>query len=259
MVSSVLKYTVHLVDEAEPGENDAQKTPKITAHLKDGSIIEDLDKVYVGTGYYPFPDFVKVVYRPQLHSDPGYAYTSTSPDASPPPPASSEGQDHRHVPVVTPQTRPRRIPHLHRLSIYGPNPSLAFVGSVMTYTPFLTADIVSTYVALVFNRRLPIPSSTWERLAYERNRLETIRLRLVGMEDPTSFITYSVMAVDEGPYGRELRDDVVKVVPELDGSLPVWNEETTNARENMFKAKIEALKWAKDRGGGGNLESTVNV
>jgi hypothetical protein len=79
------------------------------------------------------------------------------------------------------------------------------------------------------------------------------------MEDPTSFITYSVMAVAEEPYGRGLREDVVKVLPELDGSLPVWSEETSKAKENMFKAKIEALKWAKDRGGGGNLESTVNV
>ncbi|RXW19073.1 hypothetical protein EST38_g6793 [Candolleomyces aberdarensis] len=257
-VSSVLKYTVHLVEETDSGENDVQKTPKITADLKDGSIIEDLDNVYVGTGYYAFPDFVKVFHRPQLHSEPGYAYTSTSPDAGPPQ-ASSDDQDRRHVPVVTSQTRPRRIPHLHRLSIYGPNPSLAFVGSVMTYTPFLTADIVSTYVALVFDHRIPIPSSTWDRLAYERNRLEAIRLRLVGMDDPTSFLTYSVMSVDEEAYGRGLREDVVKVLPELDSSLPVWSEETSKAKENMFKTKLEALKWAQDRGGGGNLESSVNV
>ena len=147
---------------------------------------------------------------------------------------------------------------MHRLSIYGPNPTLACVGSVMTYTPFLTADIVSTYVALVFSHRLSIPSSTWDRLAYERDRLEVVKSRLVGIEDPTSFITYSVMSVDEEAYGRGLREDVVKVLPELDSSLPVWSEETSDAKKNMFKTKFEALKWAQDRGGGGNLESAVN-
>ncbi|KAJ3526283.1 hypothetical protein NMY22_g10227 [Coprinellus aureogranulatus] len=245
MVTPVVQYAV----------KEGGPKSKFDAYLKDGTILEDLDVVLCGTGYYPFPDFVKVFKRPEIHSEVGYRYPPNLAESEGPlRPESGAPYVLEHVPVVVPETRPRRVPHLHRLSIYAPNPSLAFVGTVMTYTPFTTADVTSSYVALVLSHKLPIPSSTWDRLRYERDRLEVIRSRLVGVVDPTSFLTYSVMAVDEEGYGRALREDVVSVLPELNEVLPIWNEETSKAKENMFKIKLDALKWARDRGWGGNLE-----
>ena len=250
MVSPVVRYSVHDTSPA-----------KASVCLEDGTVINDLDVVLCGTGYYPFPDFVKVFKRPEIHSEPGYGYASTllEPNAHEKP--SGVNNPPEHLPVVVPETRPRRMPHMHRLSIYAPNPSLAFVGTVMTYTPFTTADIVSSYVALVFSHKLPIPTSTWDRLQYERDRLDLVKSRLVGVENPTSFFTYSVMSIDEEGYGRSLREDVVSVLPELDLTLPMWNEDTSKAKENMFKNKLEALRWARGKGWGGNREQgpTDNV
>ena len=179
-------------NEGEAGSGSANEEGqeyKISAHLKDGTIIEDVDVVWVGTGYRPSADFVKVVRRPEIHAGvdseagsqlpliplltPPPSNTANPKDARP----EAEGEENRtgkgkadsrkdketDEDIFYPfdESAPaayRRIPHLHRLILYAPNPSLAFVGSMMTYLPFLTADVVSRWIGEVWSGAIPFAS-----------------------------------------------------------------------------------------------------
>ncbi|TFK24591.1 FAD/NAD(P)-binding domain-containing protein [Coprinopsis marcescibilis] len=212
-------------------------THKFDAHLEDGTVLTDLDYVFLGTGYRPFPDFIKVFQRPEIHSAPDYSY---------------------HPQGELPEPDPPRIPHLHKLLFYAPNPSLAFTGAPATFTPFINGDVASTYIALVLSHVIPIPTSASKRLDYEQARLQLIQERQKVANNPSSLqVAYSVMAQDEEGYFAGLREEVVTVRPELDGLLPIWGPETTQKRVAASKIKIGALNWFKARGGGGNVQLEV--
>ena len=66
------------------------------------------------------------------------------------------------------------------------------------------------------------------------------------MDDPTSFLVFSVLGPDEQEYARMLKEDIVKVRPEFDKILRVWSDERTVVREAMFKTKFESILYAKE-------------
>jgi hypothetical protein len=191
---------------------------KFDAVLTDGTTLRDLDYVYCGTGYKPLSNFIHVL--------------------------DEAGVD--HIPFTSDKVYPYRVPNLHRLAMYAHNPSLAFIGAPMVFTPFTVADVVSSWLALAWRGEVPYPDTPKERLVYERERLRKIAKICSEMENPTSFLTFSVMAADEQGYAASFREEVVKARPELDAVLPIWNDEKTEAREAMFKTKYYALEYARD-------------
>src|SRR5204863_7181862 len=132
----------------------------LTLHLQDGSEIADVDEVWVGTGYGWTLPFVRV-----LKAEGGGGGGG-----------GGEGGPHRRrlSPLTPPSLNLSRIPSFHRFIPYAPNPPSACVGQVMSFTPFILADVSSTWLALAWSGELPYPSSIEGRLAFERERLAQI-------------------------------------------------------------------------------------
>jgi len=192
---------------------------KFDALLADGTHLHDLDYVHVGTGYRPLPDFVHV-YR--------------------------EGSMNL-APLVTEEVVPHRVPFLHRHIIYAFNPSLAFVGAVVSYTPFILADLVSTWLSLAWTGRIGIPDTVDGRLAWERERLARIQAQRNSTDNPSVFLGFSFLRRDEQAYAEILREEVTSACPSLDATLALWNDERTAVRESMSGLKLESLYFTKDR------------
>ena len=209
MVAPVAKYIVKSTPEGD----------KIDVKLTDGTDILDIDMVEVGTGYKPYPEFIHVL-------KPGDDST-------------------QHAPLISESTIPHRIPSLHRFILYAHNPSLAFVGAPMAFTPFTIADVVSTWLALAWLGEAPYPNTVEGRLEFEKERLAAVEKRRAGMDNPSSLMVYSVLGGDEQEYARALKADVVTARPELAAVLPEWNDERTKVREAMHQKKYDALEYAR--------------
>ncbi|KAJ7751560.1 hypothetical protein DFH07DRAFT_774805 [Mycena maculata] len=224
-VAPVAEYIIH----SAAGKNT------IDAHLTDGTTLPALDAVLFGTGYRPFPDFVRVL-RHNVTND-------------------GNGIDNGVLaPLVTPTTSPVRVPFLHRYTLYAPNPSLALVGTAFaSYTPFTLADVCSTWLALAWSGALAYPTSLRTLLAFEDERLAAVEAARVEMESTdrggaSALVAYGVLGPFEEAYAGALRAEVVRARPELDGVLPVWSPERTAVREAMFDLKRRALEAARARG-----------
>ena len=211
MVAPVAKYNVKSTPEGD----------KIDVKLTDGTDILDIDMVEVGTGYKPYPEFICVL-------KPG-----------------DETQQQLHAPLISESTIPPRIPSLHRFILYAHNPSLAFVGAPMAFTPFTIADVVSTWLALAWLGEISYPDTVEGRLEFEKERLAAVEKRRAGMDNPSSLMVYSVLGGDEQEYARVLKADVVHARPELSAVLPEWNDERTKVRDAMHKTKYDALEYAR--------------
>jgi len=193
---------------------------KFNALLTDGTVLKDLDYVHCGTGYRPFPNFIDVL--------------------------DEEG---KHIPFTLDEVVPwrRRVPMLHRFTMYAHNPFLAFVGAPNVFTPFAVADVVSTWLALAWLNETPYPDTAEARLVYEQERLSNVTKQRAEMQNPTSFLSFGAMTwPDELEYAGGFRADIVKARPELDKILPRWDDERTKAREAMFSTKYRALEYTRD-------------
>ncbi|KAJ8689545.1 hypothetical protein PTI98_012442 [Pleurotus ostreatus] len=214
--------------------SDGRKQVKVV--LEDGNQIEGLDLVIFATGYKPYPSFVSVL------------------------------DDSNLQPLVSQSVEPQRIPRVHRHILYAPNPTLAFVGAVMAFTPFTIADVSSTWLSLAWSGQILYPETTDGRLEFERQRLvklgETAKFFLEneGTErvpddaknvcvngQLTCFISYNVLSIEEEPYAQGLRDDITTVQPELGIVLPEWTKERFEQRNGMYQLKLEALRAARDK------------
>ncbi|KDR73187.1 hypothetical protein GALMADRAFT_251771 [Galerina marginata CBS 339.88] len=213
MVAPVSKYIIKSTAEGA----------KFDALLSDGSLLTDLDTVQVGTGYRPFPNFIHVL--------------------------AHHGGLRGNLPIIDENTIPNRVPTLHQLTMYAYNPSLAFIGAPMAYTPFTIADVVSTWLALAWLGETPYPDTVDGRLVFERERLAAIEKWRKETDNPSSLMVYNVLGYGEQEYARALKADVVKARPQLEGVLPVWSDERTAVREAMHRTKFEALKYAKEHAG----------
>lgn len=209
MVAPVARYTSKLTPEG----------PKIDIKLSDGSEIPDVDEVQIGTGYKHLPDFVHVL-----------------------------GSGGRHAPIVPPSTTPHRVPSLHRHILYAHNPTLAFIGAPMSYTPFTVADVSSTWLTLAWSGEIEYPGTVEGRLAYEKARLEAVEKFRGSIENPSSLMVYNVLGNDEEEYAKGLKEDIVRVREGLKDVLPEWSKERTRHREAMFPVKFAALQYARDHG-----------
>ncbi|KAK0191193.1 hypothetical protein F5146DRAFT_588348 [Armillaria mellea] len=194
-------------------------TTKITATLKDGIVIEDIDVVLIGTGYKPIPSFVHVL-------DPTTKQVT---------------------PLMTEEIRPHRIPGLHRYILYAHNPTLAFVLAMLCYTPFTISDLSSTWLSLAWGGEIAYPETAEGRLEFEKTRLASIDKVLEDVTDPSSFIGWGILGTFEQEFCSGLKEDILKVKPELKDILPEWSDERTRQREAMYPLKYKALEYTREQ------------
>jgi len=222
MVAPVSKYTIQ---ETNDGRSLVEAT------LNDGTVISDIDMVIFGTGYRPYPSFVHVLKRDDDSTNRGQL-----------------------EPLASLSIKPYRVPSVHRHILYAHNPTLAFVGLPMCFTPFTVADVTSTWLALSWsdpseNHQPFYPETAAGRLQFEQETVKTVEEWLSKTDNPTCFISCHVVAFDEQNYVAGLRKDVVERRPELDSVLPVWSDEKTKEREAMYPLKLQALQYERDHGG----------
>ncbi|KAJ7351181.1 hypothetical protein DFH08DRAFT_859817 [Mycena albidolilacea] len=205
---------------------------KLDLELLDGSTLTDIDAVVLGTGYSAASaPFVRVLQPPSL--------------------GLSAGQPQALTPLTSVATSPPRIPALYNHILYAPNPTLAFIGAVMSYTPFTLADVASTWLALVFSQRLAIPASLPARLEGERVRLDKVeRFREAGVKlegrELSSLVAYHILGPDEQGYAQGLKDAIAALEPEWAKVLPEWNDNEWKRREVMYERKWVSLMAEQD-------------
>lgn len=210
-----------MVDVAPVARYSFPTPDKTTLHLQDGTEIPDVEHVFLGTGYAAAAPFVRVL--------------SASGDTL--------------APLTDPSIRPRRIPALHRHILYARNPTLAFLGGVVSAIPFVLGDLTSTWLALAWAQgpqSIAYPDTPDGRLESEQVRLEAIATIRASMENPTSLIAYHVLGPEELPYARALREEVLKVRPEFGEGQPEarlieWSDEMWAEKEGMFGLKADIL------------------
>lgn len=191
---------------------------KAILHLEDGTEIPDIDHVFLGTGYAYAVPFVRVL------------------DAN-------DKQTLKQL--CDPSMRPRRVPSLHRHILYAHNPTLAFLGGVVSATPFILGDLTSTWLALAWSGSIQYPDTPQTRLETEQVRLKTIKSLRESMENPTSLLAYHILGPEELPYARTLREEVLRVKPDLgegENELIEWSDSMWDVKEAMFALKEEVLK-----------------
>ncbi|KII87413.1 hypothetical protein PLICRDRAFT_43046 [Plicaturopsis crispa FD-325 SS-3] len=208
-----------IVDVAPVANYTLEPSDRITAHLTDGTTLEDIDHVVVGTGYAHDVPFLRV----------------------------RDGK-HELVPLIPPSIEPRRIPSLHRHILYAHNPTLAFIGTIVSAAPFPLSDVSSTWVALAWSARLPYPTSVAERLESEKERIAELQSIANAAESESSFIAYHLLGSTEFAYAKALTADVVNVQPGLGEVLAKWDEEQQRALDAMYPTKLESLRVARDEG-----------
>ncbi|KAF8980870.1 hypothetical protein BDQ17DRAFT_1438731 [Cyathus striatus] len=153
-------------------------------------------------------------------------------------------------PIPTPAPTPARIPNLHRLILHAYNPTLSSISAAHSYTPFITANLISTWLsfAWLFPELSIYPPSIEQRLVFGQEPLKKMeeRRKRAG-RNPSSLVVFSILGEDEDEYVRALRREVVSVDRGLDGVLPSWSEGMVKDRVGMYELKEGALWWAKKR------------
>lgn len=219
--------------------SDAETKAKLDIELEDGTVICEVDYVLLGTGYgHSFP-FVQV-----LASD-----TSSSSST--------------HEPLTPPSLCGSRIPRLYKHLLYARDPTLAFVGAIVSFFPFQLADLSSRWIAETWKGNINIPATISERLRDERERLEIVRQRQAAhiaevekrerdraasarpARNPPHNLGFHVLGPDELSYGAALRARLVQLDASLDTRLPAWDEERDRRRLDMYARKLVWLREKK--------------
>ncbi|KAK7455228.1 hypothetical protein VKT23_011101 [Stygiomarasmius scandens] len=205
----------------------AEESEKVSVTLEDGTEIDNIDVLFVDTGYKPHSEMIHVISQ--------HDRRSLTP-----------------LPSVIPSTNARtcRIPHLYQHILYAYNPTLAFIGAVTASLPFVVADISSLWLTLAWNGEIKIPSTPAERLQFEHDLLVDIEPEhrdKMGQVVPSASTTYSNLGDREVQYAAGLRKDIVNVRPGLGSLLLEWDDRLETAKDNMFLMKIKALEWAKQK------------
>ena len=232
-VAPVERYEVTYHEENNDDDDDKKKSKakaKATLHLTDGTLIPDIDHVFFGTGYACHAPFVRVL----SPLSPSSTQRTLAPLCS----TTTTTKD----PTFGPG------PSLHRHILYAPNPTLAFLGGIVSATPFILGDLASTWVALFWSppslppplpappqsdspntnsnsdlptnnphpQTIPFPPTLPERLTYSQMCTTQIAALCESMGDtPTSLLAYHILGPEELVYARELWGDVGRVRPDL--------------------------------------------
>ncbi|KAG6370678.1 FAD/NAD(P)-binding domain-containing protein [Boletus reticuloceps] len=206
---------------------------KITVHLQDRTI-DDVDYVLFGTGYYPDVPYLRVL---------GPA-VGTSDRAR----RSLDRLTHRHI-------QPIRVPSLYRHVLYAHNTSLAFIGALISFTPFAMADLTSTWLALAWSSpagtgtgtgtrtgsKVTVPPTVASRLADEQDRLQILHQLRSETDNPSDLVSFHFLGRYELPYAQVARAEIVRAAPELGDVLAPWDDAQDARRFAMYATKLDSL------------------
>jgi len=200
-VPPVKRYILYTADSTS-----SEPTYKVKVELEGGRIIDDIDAVWVGTGYKPYIPWLHVLPPPfpDLELDVARQANQTVPIMSLVRFNIPENFTETDSNKPTTSNWNARIPLLYRHIMYAPSPSLAFILTTMAYTPFTIADLGSLWLGLAWSededagtsasatvngdianghaddssqkvvKRVTYPETLEERLKFEKVRLDII-------------------------------------------------------------------------------------
>ncbi|KAN0063331.1 hypothetical protein ACQY0O_004496 [Thecaphora frezii] len=234
-------------------------TKRLDLHIADGTVVENVDYVLLGTGYGLCFPFVRVLTDG----------------------ARKEGKQETQK-LTPPELHGVRVPNLHRHVLYAKSPelSLAFVGLVVSFFPFNLADLTSRWLSYLWTGPLRsiVPDDVETRLEDERERLAYLvaeKRRLlaatitstttvngsagagdVGVDetDPYTYFGFHTIAGSlhaPGPseieYGAQLRRELVEAVPSMAQLYDEWGEERERKQYQMYDTKRVWLEKNEQR------------
>ncbi|KAJ3563742.1 hypothetical protein NP233_g8745 [Leucocoprinus birnbaumii] len=201
-------------DAADSRSSQTNGSPdKINAHLQDGTTLTGIDFVHIPRGYEPYPDFVHVLNNTSLPSA-----------------ACSAGPKSRTlIQLVDQNPHPESgtcVPSLHRHILYAYNPTVAFIGSPMLFTPFTVNNVSSLWLSIVWSHTIPllisphtipllispptpVPTLTEKLLQFEKDQLELIRNWRESVDNPSALYSYGVLGALEEEYANRLGKEIV--------------------------------------------------
>ena len=196
---------------------------KVIVHLQDRSI-QDVDYVVFGTGYYPDVPFLRVLeYNHECTPETGRNATAVL------------------IPLTGREIQPARIPSLFRQVIYAGNPTLAFIGALISFIPFIFHDLTSTWLTLVWSGRIEIPDTIQDRLQDEQERLKTIHQLRSQTDNPSNLTSFHFLREFELSYAKLVRSEIIQASPDLEDILAKWDDEQDGRRFAMYGAKLDSL------------------
>ncbi|KAF5357547.1 hypothetical protein D9757_012370 [Collybiopsis confluens] len=237
---SAFKHFVHLPDpriqDVAPIKRfSVQDNDKARVELHDGTLLQDIDVVFICSGYIPNPTFLHI----------------------------ARGYPHLCPKLILNLLKAGEYLRYNRHILYAHNPTLAFMGSVMCFTPFTIADVSSTWLGLAWSNEVAYPASAKDRLQFEKDLIEDIERRRADEAQETgreasSLLTYSALGSLEEDYAAGLKRDIVAARPEMKDVLPDWNATTKAVRESMYTVKYRSLLWLKKQREQGALDEAVD-
>lgn len=222
-VGPVVRYEYH------PSEAGG----KVVVHLQDG-IIPNIDYVVFGTGYYPHVPYLRV-----LETKPISVFGIKNPP--------NEAFIRQLVPLTGQEIHPMRVPSLFRQVLYSHNPTLAFIGALISFIPFTFSDLTSTWLALVWSGHIEIPDTIQRRLQDEQDRLNTLETLRSQTDNPSDLVSFHFLGQYELPYAKVARAEVVQANPALEDILAKWDDEQDNRRFAMYATKLDSLYTLAER------------
>ncbi|SPO24723.1 related to FMO1 - flavin-containing monooxygenase [Ustilago trichophora] len=199
--------------------------------LIDGSVIDNVDYVILGTGYgqkYP------------------WLYVLTD---------AARSWNTGEVELLTPDhLQATRVPYMYNHALYSKSPrlTLAFVGLVISTMPFSFNDLISAWITAVWSGKITsVPSSIPLRLKFEQDRLTYLyntRSQSSPTLDPNNPSTYSGYhllggSLKQGPpselhFASQLYDELKLADPQrVERWSWKWDHEREEKQTQMYKRK----------------------
>lgn len=200
---------------------------KVIVHLQTRSI-QDVDYVLFGTGYYPDMPYLRVI-------EPNHENTLETGNTT----TAAHGR--QHISFTGRGIEPARIPSFFRQILYARNPTLAFIGAIVSFTPFAFSDLTSTWLSLVWSGRIWMPDSIQDRLQDEQERLKTLHELRSQTDNPSDLVSFHFLGQFELPYAKLARAEIVQASPDLEDVLAKWDDEQDGRRFAMYATKLDSL------------------
>lgn len=164
---------------------------------------------------------------------------------------------------------PNRVPHLHFHTVNARNPTLSFGALMVSFAPFVLADLVSHYVRSLWEGLQPLSSTSFdERRQDELNRVERLAVLKAEQEQTTprdlillnsapgaptvkifpllANLTFHLLGKDEYNWHLELRRRILTAKPWLSGVSGLTDEDWDPARDvfrhSMYYEKRRRLE-----------------
>lgn len=252
---------------------------KVNVKLKDGSVINDVDRVIFASGYVigSFPHIHLLNRQPSEeekdrlprfdHEDNDWqveAFHNSSlwsPLTFPPAGTTFNSLDN-----------PERVPHLFWQIIHSRASTLAFSNLPVTSIPFWASDLQSHVIRSIWDGSFTFfPDTFEERCNYEKKRIQFLtkykqqepeRIKLANEQrakeqqenkdvyippEHTDGPPFHVLGTIVDDYGPPLRSMLIKGRPEWESKLPDWSKHTAE-RNSMYSLKRSILEKRRKLG-----------